>query len=78
MFLLLNPADLSDSDVTRYFGNAFVFEYITLLFLEDLELNAHFGILTLFGLSEEISVLEGEEYYMHALSEFEDLKYGTT
>jgi hypothetical protein len=39
-----------------------------------LELNAHFG---LFGLSEEISVLEGEEYYMHALPEFEDLKYGT-
>jgi hypothetical protein len=40
-----------------------------------LELNAHFG---LFGLSEEISVLEGEEYSMHALPEFEDLKYGTT
>jgi hypothetical protein len=42
--------------------------YITLLFLE---LIAHFGLL------EEISVLEGEEYYMHALPEFEDLKYGT-
>jgi hypothetical protein len=36
-------ADLSD--VTIYFGDAFVFEYITLFFLE---LNAHLAVFSVF------------------------------
>jgi hypothetical protein len=38
MFIILNPADLSD--VTICLENAFVFEYVTLLLFE---LIAHFG-----------------------------------
>jgi hypothetical protein len=52
-------------------GNGFIFEYITLLFLE---LIAHFGP---FGENACFGA-RGQEYtYMHAPPELENLKYGT-
>ena len=66
--LLLNPADLSD--VTIYLENAFVFEYITLLFLESIAHFGPFGKKACFGGGMQ-------DYYIHAPPELENLKYGT-
>jgi hypothetical protein len=50
--------------------NAFVFEYITLLFLESIAHFGPFGKKACFGGGMQ-------DYYIHAPPELENLKYGT-